>query len=83
MENNEVMETKKRTRRTISKEEKITTLNEKIAKHEAAIAELRSQIDALNNPSLTMKDLANKIKEHDIPLDDVMKAVDKLAKKNA
>lgn len=83
MENNEAMETKKRTRRTFTKEEKIEALNAKIAKYEAAIAELKSQIEALNKPSVTIKDLANKIKENNIPIDDVMKAVDKLAKKNA
>lgn len=83
-ENMEVMETqepKKRTRRTISKEEKIAALNEKIAKHESQIADLKQQIEALNKPSVTMKDIRTKIDELGLSYDDVMKAVDKLAKK--
>lgn len=71
----------KRTRRKISKEEKIAVLNEKIAKHEFQIAELKAQIEALNKPQVTMRDITNKIKELDIPIEDIMKAVDKLAKK--
>ena len=71
----------KRTRRKITKEEKIAALNEKIAKHEAQIAELKAQIESLNKPQVTMRDITNKIKELDISIEDVMKAVDKLAKK--
>ena len=78
MENQEVT---KRTRRKITKEEKIAALNEKIAKHESQIADLKAQIEALNKPQVTMRDITNKIKELDIPIEDVMKAVDKLAKK--
>lgn len=77
----ENQEQEKRTRRKISKEEKIATLNEKIAKHEAQIADLKAQIEALNKPQVTIRDITNKIKELDIPIEDVMKAVDKLAKK--
>lgn len=77
----ENQEQEKRTRRKISKEEKIAVLNEKIAKHEAQIADLKAQIEALNKPQVTMRDITNKIKELDIPIEDVMKAVDKLAKK--
>lgn len=78
MENQEAT---KRTRRKITKEEKIAALNDKIAKHEAQIAELKAQIEALSKPQVTMRDITNKIKELDIPIEDVMKAVDKLAKK--
>ena len=77
----ENQEQEKRTRRKISKEEKIAVLNDKIAKHEAQIADLKAQIEALNKPQVTMRDITNKIKELDIPIEDVMKAVDKLAKK--
>lgn len=78
MENQEVT---KRTRRKITKEEKIAALNEKIAKHLSQIEDLKDQIEALNKPQVTMCDITNKIKELDIPIEDVMKAVDKLAKK--
>ena len=77
----ENQEQEKRTRRKISKEEKIAVLNEKIAKHEAQIADLKAQIEALNKPQVTKRDITNKIKELDIPIEDVMKVVDKLAKK--
>lgn len=77
----ENQETTKRTRRKITKEEKIATLNDKIAKHESQIADLKAQIEALSKPQLTMRDITNKIKELDISIEDVMKAVDKLAKK--
>lgn len=77
----ENQETTKRTRRKITKEEKIAVLNDKIAKHEAQIADLKAQIEALNKPQVTMRDITNKIKELDIPIEDVMRAVDKLAKK--
>lgn len=77
----ENQEQEKRTRRKISKEEKIAILNEKITKHESQIADLKAQIEALNKPQVTMRDITNKIKELDIPIEDVMKAVDKLAKK--
>lgn len=78
MENQEVT---KRPRRKISKEDKIAALNEKIAKHLSQIEDLKAQIEALNKPQVTMRDITNKIKELDIPIEDVMKAVDKLAKK--
>lgn len=77
----ENQETAKRTRCKITKEEKIAVLNDKIAKHEAQIADLKAQIEALNKPQVTMRDITNKIKELDISIEDVMKAVDKLAKK--
>lgn len=78
MENQEAT---KRTRRKISKEDKIAALNEKIAKHLSQIEDLKAQIEALSKPQLTMRDITNKIKELNIPIEDAMKAVDKLAKK--
>lgn len=77
----ENQEPAKRTRRTISKEEKIAALNEKIAKHEEQIANLKQQIEALSKPTITMKDIRTKIDELGLSYDDVMKAVDKLGKK--
>ena len=74
-------EPKKRTRRVITKEEKIEALRTEIAKHEAKIAELKVKIDELEKPPVNLRDITAKIKELEIPLDDVMKAIDKLAAK--
>jgi len=74
-------EPKKRTRRTISKEEKIQKFQEEIAKHEAKIAEIKKKIDELEKPSASMRDITSKIKELGLSPDDVMKAIDKLGAK--
>jgi len=77
----EEQEVTKRTRRKISKEEKITALQEKIEMHRQKIEELTKQISDLNEPPVTLRDVSNRIKELDLPLNDVMKAVEKMAKK--
>lgn len=74
-------ETKKRTRRTIPKEEKIQKLEEEIAKYETKISELRKKIDELQKPPVGLRDITAKIKELGLSPDDVMKAIDKLGKK--
>lgn len=74
-------EPKKRTRRTISKEEKIQKFQDEIAKYEAKIAEARKKIDELERPSSNLRDVTAKIKELGLSPDDVMKAIDKLASK--
>lgn len=77
----EEQEITKRTRRKISKEEKIATLQAKIEMHRQKIEELTKQISELNEPPVTLRDVSNRIKELDLPLNDVMKAVEKMAKK--
>lgn len=77
----EEQEVTKRTRRKISKEEKIATLQDKIEMHRQKIEELTKQISELNEPPVTLRDVSNRIKELDLPLNDVMKAVEKMAKK--
>lgn len=74
-------EPKKRTRRTISKEEKIQKFQEEIAKYEAKIAEAKKKIDELEKPSTNLRDITAKIKELGLSPDDVMKAVEKLGSK--
>lgn len=71
----------KRTRRKITKEEKIAALQEKIEVHRKKIEELCEQINALNTPPVSMRDVTTKIKELDLDLSDVMKAVEKMSKK--
>jgi len=77
----EEQEVTKRTRRKISKEEKIAALQEKIEMHRQKIEELTKQIADPNEPPVTLRDVSNRIKELDLPLNDVMKAVEKMAKK--
>ena len=79
-------ERKKRIRR--SKNEvvsaKISALEESIKGYEGKIAFAKKQIEELRNPpkqALKMKDVTAKIKELDLPLEDVMKAVEKISKK--
>lgn len=72
----------KRTRRKITKEEKIAELRAKIESHRQKIEELSKKIMELNEPPVSMRDVTSKIKELDVPLTDVIKAVEKLGKKN-
>lgn len=74
-------EVKKRTRRTISKEEKIQKLQEEISKHESKILELKARIAELETPSITMKDVTTRAKEYVLTPEELMKAVDKLLAK--
>ena len=74
-------EPKKRTRRIISKEEKIQKYQEEIAKYEAKIADTKKKIAELEKPSVGMRDITAKIKELGLSPDDVMKAIDKLGGK--
>lgn len=71
----------KRTRRKISKEEKIQALQDKIDVHRKKIEELSAQIMALNTPPVSIRDVTSKIKELDLDPSDVMKALEKLGKK--
>ncbi len=71
----------KRTRRKISKEEKIAELQAKISDHELKIKALRQKIEDLNAPQASLRDITSKIKELGLPANEVMKALDKLAKK--
>lgn len=77
----EEQEKTKRTRRKITKEEKIAALQDKIEEYRKKIDELFKKINDLEEPPVTMKDVTSKIKELDLPLTDVMKAVEKLGKK--
>lgn len=76
-------ETKKRVRR--SKEElfndKVAKIDEKIANLEQKLAEAKKEKEELLSPKTTMKDITAMIKENDLSLDDVMKAVEKMANK--
>ena len=83
-------ETKKRHRRgrieiiddTIAKIDAETEkLRNKIAKNEEAKATLLREKKDLLEPKVDIKDITSKIKEQDLPLDEVMKAIDRVAKK--
>lgn len=71
----------KRTRRRISTEEKIAVLQAKIQSHVEKINELNAQIESLRAPQITLKEVGARIKELDIPMNDVMKAIEKMGKK--
>ena len=71
----------KRTRRKITTEEKIAALQEKIQSHVDKINELNKKIEELKAPQVTLKDVGARIKELDVPMGDVLKAVEKLGKK--
>ena len=80
-------EAKKRIRR--SKEEiaqdKIQKLEEKIADWESKIAAAKKEIEELKNPPVVVvkfKDVKAKADELGVSPEDLMKAVEKLAKKN-
>lgn len=79
-------ETKKRIRR--SKEEivkdAIAKLEADIVTYEEKIAKAKKEIEDLRTPpkpAVKLKDISEKIKELDLPLDEVMKAVEKMGKK--
>ena len=74
-------ETKKRTRRTITKEEKIQKFKDEIAKYEAKIAETKKKIEELEKPSVNLRDVTAKIKELGLSPDEAMKAIEKLGNK--
>ena len=83
-------ETKKRHRRgrieiiddTVAKIDAETEkLRNKIVKNEEAKATLLREKKDLLEPKVGIKDIASKIKEQDLPLDEVMKAIDRVAKK--
>lgn len=71
----------KRTRRKITTEEKIAELQDKIQGHVNKINELNKKIEELKTPQITFKDVSARIKELDVPISDVLKAVEKLGKK--
>lgn len=56
-------------------------LKAKIAKNEEAKITLLKEKEELLAPKVGMKDITSKIKEYGLPLDEVMKAVDRVAKK--
>ena len=61
-------------------QEKIDKIQSDIANYKYKIAASEKKIEELNS-SVTIKDIKDKILELDIPLDEVMKAVEKLGKK--
>lgn len=83
-------EEKKRHRR-----DRVEIIDDTIAKIDADNAKLRAKIsgnddakamllkekEELLAPKVGMKDITDKIKEYDLPLDEIMKAVDRVAKK--
>ena len=84
------MAEKKRTRRdrvqiiddTIAKiDTDIAKLQSKIEANEAAKVKLLEEKEELLAPKIGIKDITSKIKENDLPLDEVMKAIDRVAKK--
>lgn len=76
-------ETKKRIRRTKEEifEAKLAKIDEKIATLEQKLAEAKQEREELLNPKTTISDITAMINEKNIPLDDVKKAVEKLASK--
>lgn len=75
-------ETKKRIRRSKDQinQDKIAKLEADIANYEAKIADAKKKIEDLNN-TVTIKDIKERISELDLPLEDVMKAIEKMGKK--
>ena len=53
----------------------------KITKNEEAKAKLLKEKEQLFMPKVGIKDITSKIKEEDLPLDEVMKAINRVAKK--
>lgn len=74
------MEETKRTRRRITKEEKIANIQAEISKHEAKIADLKKKISDLDKPPIKMKDVNAKIKSLGLSPEEVLKAIEKLSK---
>lgn len=56
-------------------------LRAKIAGNDDAKAMLLKEKEELLAPKVGMKDITDKIKEFDLPLEEIMKAVDRVAKK--
>lgn len=75
-------EKKKRVRRSIEQinQDKIAKLESDIEMYKAKIAEAQGKIEELKS-SVTIKDIKEKIAELDLPLNDVMKALEKMGKK--
>lgn len=53
----------------------------KIVNNEDAKAKLLKEKEELLTPKIGIKDITSKIKEQDLPLDEVMRAIDRVAKK--
>lgn len=75
-------EVKKRVRRSKEQitKDKIEKLEAEIESYKIKISEAEKKIEELKNV-VTIKDIKDKISELDIPLDDVMKAIEKMGKK--
>lgn len=56
-------------------------LRKKIVKNEEVKADLLKEKEELLAPKVGIKDIIAKIKEQDLPLDEVMKAIDRVARK--
>ena len=74
-------ESKTRVKRTT--EERVAEIDAKIAMYEQRIAKLNQKKEEIINPPITttMNDIKTAIKEHKIPLDKVMKAIEKMIPK--
>ena len=59
----------------------IEKLRKKIVSNEEAKAVLLREKEELLTPKVGIKDITDKIKEQDLPLDEVMKAINRVAKK--
>jgi hypothetical protein len=59
----------------------IEKLRKKIVGNEEAKAVLLREKEELLAPKVGIKDITDKIKEQDLPLDEVMKAINRVAKK--
>lgn len=79
MENN----VKKRTRRSSDQivQDKIAKLEADLVKYKTKVTATEKAIVELKNPAYKMKDIKDKINELDLPLDEVMKALEKMGKK--
>lgn len=78
-------QTTKRTRRPKEEivREKIEKLETLITSYKEKIAKAEKELEELKNPTsvIKMKDIKERINELDLPLDEVMKALDNLGKK--
>ena len=75
-------EGKKRIRRSKEQitQDKISKLEAEIESYKVKIEQAEKKIQELKN-TVTIKDIKEKIAELDLPLDDVMKAIEKMGKK--
>ena len=75
-------EKKKRIRRSSEQitQDKIAKLEATIDSYKKKIADAEEQIEELRK-SVTIKDIREKIEELELPLSDVMKAIEKMGKK--